>query len=160
MSKRKKIFITLSSIAIIFLISAGAYLYLEAKSTYEKFLGIEDLKEREENFLKNPTAEECAYLVDKFGFALKDYVKAIKYGEQCLTLDRPSELVDWLINYWLADLYNKTGNFNKARSHLMAALKLDTENRIKNSKWIEKSDLQKVYDQIPEEIKSLHDEKP
>jgi tetratricopeptide (TPR) repeat protein len=160
MTKRKKIFITLSSVAIIFLISAGAYLYLEAKTTYEKFMGIEDLKDREENFLKNPTAGECVILVDRFGFALKDYDKAIKYGEQCLTLDRPSELLDWLINYWLADLYNKTGDFNKAKSHLTAALKLDTENRIENSKWIEKSDLQKVYAQIPGEIKRLHDEKP
>jgi len=160
MSKRKKIIITLSSFVIIFLISAGAYLYLEAKSTYEKFLGIEDLKEREENFLKNPTAKECAYLVDKFGFALKDYDKAIKYGEQCLTLDRPSELIDWLINYWLADLYNKTGDFNKAKSHLTLALKLDIENRIEDSKWFEQSELQKVYDQIPVEIKALHDKKP
>ncbi len=160
MSKRKKIFITLSSIAILFLFSAGAYLYLEAKSFHEELLGIEDLKEREENFLKNPTVKECAYLVDKFGFALKEYDKAIKYGEQCLTLDRPSESIDWLINYWLADLYNKTGDFNKAKFYLMTALKLDSENRIEESKWIEQSELQKVYDQIPVEIKTLYDKKP
>lgn len=157
MSKRKKIFITLSSIVIFFIISAGAYLYLEAKSTYEKFLGTKGLKEREENFLKNPTAKECAYLVDKFGFALKEYDKAIKYGELCLTLDRPSESIDWLINYWLADLYNKTENLNKAEFYLITALKLDSENRIEDSKWIEQSGLQEVYDKIPVEIKIIHD---
>lgn len=134
---------------VLLFIFSSLYLPVKVESFRKRILGIDDLEEREERFLKNPMIGDGLYLIDRYACVLKDGHKAIKYAEQCLTLERQPECRDWLINFWLADLYNRTGDIDKSRSRLTAALKPDIGNRIENGGWIERYELQAIYEQIP-----------
>ena len=163
MTRRKKLTVSILVATLILLVVSGAlvlYLYFEGKSLAERGFGIDDLPLREARFKATPTIHDCIYLVDKYAFVLRDYEKAISYGQTCLTLERQSEVVDYLIHFWLADLYAKTGEVHKAKSHLQIALRLDQDKRIETSGWIESSGLQAVYEQIPKGLKYLPSKKP
>jgi len=107
--------------------------------------GLAELPERQKRFAQSPDIGDCLWLVDRVGFLQKDYQNAIEYGKRCLELPRPQEKLDWLIHFWLADLYNRTNDIGHAKEHLAIAIKLDKKKMITENGWIETQGLGAVY---------------
>ena len=120
---------------------------IEARKHALEIAGVDDLPEIEKRFLSSPALTDCLWLVDKTGNVQKDYLKAIKYGNECLSLPGSDES-GWLINFWLASLYNKANDPANAKEHLVVALRTDTRQLIKNGGWIESEGLGSLYAEI------------
>jgi hypothetical protein len=72
-------------------------------------LGIENLSEEEKLFEKNPTIDVGIVLLEKNMFVVKNYKKALFYGESCLNLGIDKTPAGWLVNIWMAKGYKELG---------------------------------------------------
>lgn len=108
---------------------------------------LDELDERQKRFAHSPQIDDCLQIVESVGFGLKEYSSAIDYGKRCLELPRPKERLDWLIHFWLANLYNRINDTRLAKEHLTSALQLDKNKMITENGWIESEGLGSIYRQ-------------
>lgn len=109
----------------------------------------------EKSFNEAPNILDGMKLIDWYNNEKKDTAKAIYYSNECIRLGVNETCVGYLANYWLADIYQKTGDETSAKKYLRTALQLDEEKIILEHNWIDQSNLKGVLSQ--EEIESLAD---
>ncbi|MDY6863771.1 MAG: hypothetical protein SV062_12395 [Thermodesulfobacteriota bacterium] len=125
----------------------------EGKKLSKEFFGIEKLAEMERTFKNKPTIESGVVLLEKYAFLIKNYDKALFYGKTCIDLGANDTQVGWLVNLWIAKVYTKVGDLEKARYYLGNAFELDSSDLIKENKSIESLELQHVFDSMKRETR-------
>ena len=122
----------------------------EGKKLGKKIYGIEKLPEIEKAFKNNPTIDNGVILLEKYVFLIKDYDRAVIYGESCINLGVNETSAGWLVNLWMAKVYSEKGNLHFARNYLGKAFELDYDNLIKENNSIENLGIQQVLDSLKE----------
>ena len=160
MKRTPKIIIIVSVPIFLSITSIAIWSYFESRFFSRRLVGLDkldkELPEIESRFNATPEINDCGYLVEGF-YLKKEYWKAIGYAEKCLTLEKSSGTIDWLLHFHLAELYYKVNDLKQSRQHLKSALELDRENRIIKYGYIEKSGLGKIYSQLSINNKSKQD---
>jgi len=133
---------------LIISVASLSWIYLEGKSFQYAGLEIDKLDEVEERFQREPNLKDCVFLADRYGYVLKDNSKGIEYAEQCLELEETPGHFRFRIYFWLADFNHKAGNTEKSEEYLKIALKMDHEDTIEKHNWIEKHELQSIYNKL------------
>ncbi|MCP3931173.1 MAG: hypothetical protein GY705_18980 [Bacteroidetes bacterium] len=96
-------------------------------------------------------------LIDWYYIERKDSEKAIFFGNECLRLGVNETPVGYLVNFWIADIYQSTGELILAEKHLRDAIRLDKDKIILKNKWIDQSGLGHILSS--DEIDSLTQDK-
>ena len=152
-SRKTKIIFGSGALIVVLLASGyGAFKWFRYSKEYERIRSVafrlNELEERQKRFVDSPEIGDCLKIVEGVGFGLKEYSRAIEYGERCLKLSRPKEKLDWLIHFWLADFYNRTNDTGRAKEHLAIAVRLDKNKMITENGWIETEGLKAIYASI------------
>jgi len=98
------------------------------------------IQQREDKFRNNPNLLDCLVLLDTYYWELRQYEKALYYGEYCIRLNVEGTRRGWYVHMLLADIYRKDNkNLEKACYHIRLGLeeaKRDNidENHIKELK--------------------------
>jgi len=154
----KKTKIILLSAAFVFLSFAGwigfnAYNYHFKIIWKHKEERAQRFNSIEKSFNRSPNISDAMQLVDWYYNDKKDIPKALYFGNECIRLGVNETPAGYLANFWLADIYQNTGNKTLARKHLRVAIRLDKEKIILENNWIDNGVLKGVFS--AEEIKSL-----
>jgi tetratricopeptide (TPR) repeat protein len=145
----KYIDLLISLIFVVFLIvscSANEKQDVE-ESAIMDFSTKQRFQERIKSFEKDPNIDDCVALMNDYLY-LKEYDKAIAYGQSCINIGVEKESPGFIVHLWMAAAYRKKDNFLDAKHHLQRALQLDKKNIIIDNNNIEVYELQDVYQSL------------
>ena len=143
----KIILLCLISVGLFVLIAFGVYVYLESERWQKAGYQIEELNDRIERFEMEPNIDDCYFIVSR-SVGLKKYVQTIYYGKKCICLGIDETPGGMLVHFWMAVSFYRLGDIELSKHHLSMALKLDKEDKIMKNKWIEKMEMESVYEEL------------